>query len=142
MDIKTRGDSFVFGLGRVIGFEPNVMCWTTNGIVRFNTYAGPNEHQIRLTSSTRVTDDRWHNIEITRLGDTWSMKIDSETEAMSDDRPIVTFPTTPLYIGNRPLKDDFRVAAFSGCVKNVTIGTDDNPPFVTFGSVAKHCANF
>lgn len=141
MDVKTKSESaFIFGLGYSIEFEPNVRCWIEKGRLHFYTYSGPNEHQIRLSSSNIVDDDKWHTIEINRNGNVWTMKIDSRIESTSNETPILTFPTTPLYIGNKPFIDSFHLDPFSGCIRNVTVGMDDTPPFILFGSVATHCA--
>ncbi len=140
LSVRTYTNSLLFGMGYEKDlFMPTITCWTKNGNLYFFTYSGPNEHQIRFVSKSIVTDGKWHDIEIDRCGNEWTVRIDSVIENRSIEPTIVSYPHAPLYVGDKPQPDTDRLDAFSGCIRNITVNGANDPQFEIYGGVANGC---
>jgi hypothetical protein len=122
--IKTEADmenshivskyDFSSDAGFILGTQEGLAKWAgRNGTGQF----------IRITSGTKIDDNKWHSLIGVVDGDTWTLYVDGvrENQVESGSESVGLSTTVPLTIGNNFLGDDGDHRYFEGSVDDVII---------------------
>lgn len=118
-NIKTKNDNGLVLFGKADDDDMfSVRLHGGHVVVEIETGSGV----VMLYSNTRVSDEEWHTIKLTRDGQHILLRVDTEhitghTGAMSG----ITRPNI-IYVGGSILDISNTVQGFVGCMKNITFG--------------------
>ena len=137
---KTANDGLIMTMGGstvIAPASPYIIVYIQGGILRF-IHNGPSGGVALLSSPNVILNNRWHDVAIDKSNNSFSMKIDGvESKYTTVTDPI---QNSPIYIGNRPTKEDFPIGTgFIGCLKGITFNDKTNLSYDTIGKVSKSC---